>query len=323
MKKVMVLIPFEDAGKKRLEAAASDCEFIYEYNIEALADVSAILGSAPADRLASSEKLEWVQLPSAGTEPYSRPAVLPENCVLTNATGAFGLAISEHMVGCVLMLYKKLHLYRDNQNKALWLDRGTVKRIEGAVTLIVGLGDIGGRFAQKMKSLGTYTIGIRRTVSDKPGYIDELYTAEALDNLLPRADIVALTLPGTDATRNIMSRERLFKMKEGATLLNIGRGSAVDTMALCDALNSGLLYAAALDVTDPEPLLPGHPLWSCENAFITPHISGFFHMRDTYDNIIDICVNNMKRFHDRLPLLNIVDFNTGYRKTDHNIKVIR
>jgi phosphoglycerate dehydrogenase-like enzyme len=229
------------------------------------------------------------------------------------------------MVGCVLMLYKKLHLYRDNQNKAVWLDRGKVRRIEGAVTLIVGLGDIGGRFAQKMKSLGAYTIGIKRTEADKPGYIDELYTAEALDLMLPRADIVALTLPGTDATRNIMSRKRLFSMKEGATLLNIGRGSAVDTMALCDALSSGRLYAAALDVTDPEPLPSGHPLWKAENALITPHISGFFHLRDTYDNIIDIFVNNMERFHAGLPLLNIVDFSTGYRKTNnkYDIRAIR
>ncbi len=315
MKKIMVLIPFEDADKNRLIAAAPDYEFIFKFNSETLSKVSAIIGNAPADLLASLEMLEWVQLPSAGTEPYSRPAVLPAGCLLTNSSGAYGLAISEHMIGCVTMLYKKLHLYRDNQNKALWLDRGKVKRIERAVTLVIGLGDIGGRFAQKMKALGAYTIGIKRTETDKPDYIDELYTTEALDNLLPHADIVALTLPGTNATRNIMSRERLFAMKDDSTLLNIGRGNAVDTMALFDALHSGKLYAAALDVTDPEPLPSDHPLWSCENALITPHISGFFHLRDTYENIADICVHNMKLFHNRLPLENIVDFSTGYRKS--------
>jgi phosphoglycerate dehydrogenase-like enzyme len=96
-------------------------------------------------------------------------------------------------------------------------------------------------------------------------------------------------------------------------------------MALCDALSSGRLYAAALDVTDPEPLPSGHPLWKAENALITPHISGFFHLRDTYDNIIDIFVNNMERFHAGLPLLNIVDFSTGYRKTNnkYDIRAIR
>lgn len=316
MKKVMVIVPFEDSGKKRLREAAPECEFIFGYDENAIDDVSAIIGNAPAGRLSSLNKLEWVQLSSAGTEPYLRPGILPPSCVLTNATGAFGLAISEHMVGCVFMLCKKLHLYRDNQNKELWLDRGNVKRIEGAVTLIVGLGDIGGQFAKKMKALGAYTIGIKRTPSARPGYVDELYTADELDNVLPRADIVALTLPGTDATRNIMSRQRLFSLKEGAVLINIGRGSAVDTMALCDALNSGRLYGAALDVTDPEPLPAGHPLWKCENAFITPHISGFFHLRDTYDRIIDICVDNAGRYDKGMPLKNIVDFATGYKKND-------
>ncbi len=311
----MVLIPFEDADKKRLTDAAPDFEFIYGFGDEAPAEISAVIGNAPPERLSSLTKLEWVQLSSAGTEPYSRHGILPPGCVLTNASGAFGLAISEHMIGCVAMLYKKLHLYRDNQNKALWFDRGKVRRIEGAVTLVIGLGDIGGKFAQKMKALGAYTIGIKRTVSQKPDTIDELYTADAIDLLLPRADIVALALPGTAATRNIMSRERIFSMKDDATLINIGRGNAVDTSALYDALNSGKLYAAALDVTDPEPLPPGHPLWTCENVLITPHVSGFFHLHDTYENIADICVSNLKRYRDRLPLENIVDFSTGYRKS--------
>lgn len=317
MKKIMILVPFEETEKKRLVDAAPGYDLIFKFDAGQLNEVSAIIGNPPAGDLARLKKLEWVQLSTAGTEPYSRPSVLPAGCVLTNCSGAYGLAISEHMVACVAMLYKKLHLYRDNQNNALWLDRGSVRRIEGTRTLVVGMGDIGGQFARRMKALGGYIVGIKRTDSPKPAYVDELYTSEKLDCLLPDADIVALTLPGTAETANIMSRERIFAMKNDSVLLNIGRGSAVDTMALYDALRSGNLYAAALDVTDPEPLPADHPLWQCKNALITPHISGHFHLRDTYENIADICVNNLRRYHteDLENLENIVDFATGYRKS--------
>ena len=103
-------------------------------------------------------------------------------------------------------------------------------------------------------------------------------------------------------------------MKDGATLINVGRGNAVETEALCDALENGKLYAASLDVTDPEPLPSDHRLWKLENALITPHISGFFHLRKTYENIVDIFIENFSRFLDGKELENIIDMTTGYRR---------
>ena len=250
----------------------------------------------------------------SGPDATAGSAPNPEGVILTNVTGAFGLAISEHMVANVFTLYKKLHLYRDNQNKSLWLDRGQVKQIEGAVVLTVGLGDIGGNFAKKMKALGAYTIGVRRKDTSKPEYIDELILQEDLDNVLPKADIVALALPNTSETKGLFNRERIYSMKDGATLINVGRGNAVDTEALCDALEDGKLYAAALDVTDPEPLPAEHRMWKIENALITPHISGFFHLRKTYENIVSIFIENFNRFLNNEPLENIIDMTTGYRK---------
>ncbi len=319
MKNVLVTIPFEDEYQQRLFEAAPNYNFKFGIEPGDLEWANIIIGNSPHKELSVLKNLEWVHLPSAGTEPYSIPNVLPENTILTNSTGAFGLAISEHMIACVTMLYKKLHLYRDNMAKNLWLDRGTVKRIEGSVVLIIGAGDIGIRFASKMNALGAYTIGVKRTQTPKSLCLDEQYSVGALDTLIPRADIIALALPGTKETKNIMNRERLFAMKRGAVLLNVGRGNAVDTEALCDALRSGHLYGASLDVTDPEPLPPEHPLWNCENALITPHISGFFHLRDTYEKIIDICIENVRRYHDGQSMLNVVDFETGYTmKPDAN-----
>jgi phosphoglycerate dehydrogenase-like enzyme len=191
---------------------------------------------------------------------------------------------------------------------------GSVKSIENSVILTVGLGDIGSEFAKRVKSLGAYTIGIRRKDSSKPAYIDEIYLQEELDNILPRADVVALSLPRTKDTYKLFSAERLAKMKKGAVILNVGRGNAIDSDALCDALESGHLMGAGLDVTDPEPLPPDHRLWSIKSAVITPHISGFYHLQETYNRIINIAAYNLKRFSSGEELKNIVDFETGYRK---------
>lgn len=321
-KKILALLPLETAGKKRLRQILERCperwEAVYsavdQVSVKDLEDVEVVLGNLPADLIPAAGQLRWIQLSMAGADAYVKEGVLPERVTLTNTTGAFGLAISEHMVACVLTLYKKLHLYRDNQLQGKWLDRGEVRQIEGAVVLSVGMGDIGGSFAQKMKALGAYVIGIRRTPRPKPDWADEVHLLDSLDRLLPRADIVALSLPGTPETFRLFDRERFSRMKDGATLLNVGRGNVLDTDALCDALSSGKLYAASLDVTDPEPLPAGHPLWKVENALITPHVSGFFHLRATYDNIVDIALSNLERYISGRPLTCQVDRQTGYRK---------
>ena len=313
-KNISVLTPFEDEYKIKLNAVAANCVVAYGENEEALGNAHIVIGNPPLNLLAGMKCLEWLQLASSGTEPYSKRGVLKDGVILSNVTGAFGDAISEHMVAAVSMLYKKLHLYRDNQLRHSWSDMGEVKRIEGSVVVAAGLGDIGGGFAKRMKALGCYIIGIRRANTDKPGYADELYLSDKLDSVLPRADIVALALPNTAHTAGLFGRERIAKMKDGAVLLNVGRGSAVDTEALCDAAESGKLWGAALDVTDPEPLPEDHRMWNIKNILVTPHISGYFHMRKTYENIVGMCIDNVRRYLNGEELLYLVDPETGYRK---------
>lgn len=273
-----------------------------------------ILGNVPAAMLHGSPALEWLQTNSAGVEPYIQPGVLAGDTLLTNATGAYGLAIAEHMLGMLLELFKKLELYRDAQKSGAWQSQGAVKAVYGSTVLVLGMGDIGGEFAARCKALGAKVIGVRRSPRPCPEYADEVHLLEDLDSLLPHADVVAVTLPGTDATRGLMSRERLAKMKEGAVLLNVGRGFIVDTEALCDALERGHLSGAGVDVTDPEPLPPTHRLWNIPTAVVTPHISGFYHLRETHERIVGIFLENLRRFQAGEPLRNLVDFATGYRK---------
>lgn len=273
-----------------------------------------ILGNVPAAMLHGSPALEWLQTNSAGVEPYIQPGVLAGDTLLTNATGAYGLAIAEHMLGMLLELFKKLELYRDAQKSGAWQSQGAVKAVYGSAVLVLGMGDIGGEFAARCKALGAKVIGVRRSPRPCPEYADEVHLLEDLDSLLPHADVVAITLPGTDATRGLMSRERLAKMKEGAVLLNVGRGFIVDTEALCDALERGHLSGAGVDVTDPEPLPPTHRLWNIPTAVVTPHISGFYHLRETHERIVGIFLENLRHFQAGEPLRNLVDFATGYRK---------
>ena len=273
-----------------------------------------ILGNVPAAMLHGSPALEWLQTNSAGVEAYIQPGVLAGDTLLTNATGAYGLAIAEHMLGMLLELFKKLELYRDAQKSGAWQSQGAVKAVYGSTVLVLGMGDIGGEFAARCKALGAKVIGVRRSPRPCPEYADEVHLLEDLDSLLPQADVVAVTLPGTDATRGLMSRERLAKMKEGSVLLNVGRGFIVDTEALCDALERGHLSGAGVDVTDPEPLPPTHRLWNIPTAVVTPHISGFYHLRETHERIVGIFLENLRHFQAGEPLRNLVDFATGYRK---------
>ena len=330
-KRALVTIPTGERHRNLLQQAAPGWEFCFRGTDtlvcapqEALPgqpvtqeDVDwaqVILGNVPAAMLHGSPALEWLQTNSAGVEAYIQPGVLAGDTLLTNATGAYGLAIAEHMLGMLLELFKKLELYRDAQKSGAWQSQGAVKAVYGSTVLVLGMGDIGGEFAARCKALGAKVIGVRRSPRPCPEYADEVHLLEDLDSLLPQADVVAVTLPGTDATRGLMSRERLAKMKEGAVLLNVGRGFIVDTEALCDALERGHLSGAGVDVTDPEPLPPTHRLWNIPTAVVTPHISGFYHLRETHERIVGIFLENLRHFQAGEPLRNLVDFATGYRK---------
>ena len=274
-----------------------------------------ILGNPPARELAVCENLRLLQTRSAGTEQYQRPGVLPGGAVLRSASGAYGHSVSEHMLAMLLSLMKRLPAYRDQQRSGTWSDLGPVRTLDGALVLCVGTGDLGAvktlagaqvlcvgtgdlgaSFARLCKALGARTAGIRRDVRRPAGGIDEMYPMDRLDGLLPRADVVALMLPHSADTVRLMDRRRLLLMKEDAILLNGGRGSAVDCEALAEVLEGGRLWGACLDVTDPEPLPAGHPLWAQERAVLTPHAAGGDHLADTADRIAAIALEHLAAF---------------------------
>lgn len=315
---ILVLMPTEERHVKALKDACPDGEFVF-LNGEApttdqVAAAEVIIGAPPIEMLEYAAKLRLLQLSMAGSDAYS--ALLPHQVLLANSSGAYGLAISEHMIGMLLMLMKKLYLYRDNQLQGVWRDEGNVTSLENARILVIGLGDIGGEFAKRCTLLGAHCTGIRRNIYEKPDYVDSVYTLDKLDMLLPDYDVVALCLPQSIHSRNLMTQARLFSMKKGGILLNVGRGNAIDMNALVNALNAGHILAG-LDVTDPEPLPADHPLWNAPGALITPHVSGYYHLRQTHDRIVEIAAINLRRFVSGLSLINLVDPSTGYRRLEH------
>ncbi|SKB76478.1 MAF protein [Lachnospiraceae bacterium] len=319
MKNVLVTFKATDEEKGRMESIEG---FSFKFReaqdltSDELREAEIIAGNIPADRAVECEKLEWIQLNMAGAADFTAPGVLPENVIITNATGAYGLALSEHMLAMLLSLQKKLYLYEKDQIKHEWTDEGNVTSIWGSHTLVVGLGDIGSEFAKKMKALGSTVRGIRRHLTAKPDYLDGIYTMESLDELLHWADIVAITLPGTPETEHLFDIERFRKMKSTAIFLNVGRGSVAVTSDLCKALNEGIIGGAGIDVVEPEPLPKDDPLWDAKNIIITPHISGYYHLEETRRRIADIIISNLEAYAEGKPLKNIVDRQTGYRKFD-------
>lgn len=255
-----------------------------------------ILGNPPVKELAVCENLKLLQTRSAGVDQYEKPGVLPERIVLRSASGAYGHSVSEHMFAMLLSMMKRLPAYRDQQHSGVWNDLGPAKTLAGATVLCVGTGDLGSSLARLCKAMDAHTVGVRRDASKPAAGIDNMHGMDQLDELLPQADVVALMLPQSHNTVHLMDWRRLTLMKQDAILLNGGRGSAVDCMALAKALEENRLWGACLDVTDPEPLPAGHPLWKQERAVITPHAAGGDHLADTADRIVSIALGNLSRF---------------------------
>ena len=314
IRNILVVMPAADSHRRQLEAAAPGAVFTYASSPaeEDVARADAIVGNIRPELLAHAKNLKLLQLNSAGSNPYlSLPAVCP-GARLCCATGAYGLAISEHMMGVLLELMKKLALYRDNQFEGRWQDLGPVTSVYGANVLVVGMGDIGTSFARLCAAFGARVTGVRRRAGEKPDFVESIRTPADLDALLPEADAVFLSLPETPETIGLMSDQRIALMKETAYLLNCGRGSAVDQAALLRAVRAGKLAGAGLDVTTPEPLSQDHPLWREPRIVITPHVSGQYHLAETHNRIVALACRNLRALQSGGPLESEVSFSAGY-----------
>lgn len=308
---VSVTTPVKAHHKAMLEAAAAGrCRIIYE--LDETAEV--IIGDLGPAALQPAKNLKWYHLVWAGADRY-KASDFPAGARFTNGSGAYGVTIAEHMMACILALYRRLRHYDKLQKAHCWDQNWQEDTLEGKTVLILGAGDIGCALAKRLQGFDCTVIGVRRTGGLLP-HFHEMHTLEQLDELLPRADVVAGCLPGTRDTVGLLDERRLRMMKPKALLINCGRGSLVDTAALEKVLLEGHLGGCGLDVVNPEPLPKDSPLWDMEQVILTPHISGasFGHVQEMEDRIYALAADNLRRYLDGEPLRNPVDFETGYRR---------
>jgi phosphoglycerate dehydrogenase-like enzyme len=265
----------------------------------------------PHRKIASlAPALKWIHVHGAGVE-HLRPfdSWLPSGAKLTNSRGVHGDRANEYFLMTLLMLNNYIPAMSFNARSRKWVQRFNTSII-GKTVLIVGVGHMGGGAASWSKKVGLKVIGIRRT--GKPHrHVDEMHTPDMLYKLLPRADFVFLSTPLTSKTEMLIGRKEIRAMKPGAGLVNVGRAGVLDHDALGDALRSGHLSGAVLDVMPQEPLPSRSPLWNIPNLFITTHSSsddaGYYTPRS-----LDLFLQNLVRYARGRKLNNLVDLEQEY-----------
>lgn len=279
---------------------------------EEAADCEVLMGYFPPDLIKTMPNLKWVQTPAAGVERLCADIYRNPDAQLTNCSGAFGVAISEYMLTGLLMLMRNMPAYMQNQHNHVWKCVGTCRSIYGSKITVVGMGDIGSKFAARAKAMGAYVRGVRRTSGAVPENFDEVYTSDCLIEAVKGVDAVVMCLPGTRATTGMISKEVIDAMGPDTIVVNCGRGYTMDQSALIAALQEKRIAGAVLDVFAAEPLGADSPLWDMENVVITPHISGHDDDPINIASIYAIFTENLRRWINKQPLTHVVDRAMGY-----------
>lgn len=242
--------------------------------------------------LDAAENLDLFACVFAGTGHLPIEAFEARDVAVTNASGVHGPNIAEHVIGWLLMITRRLDEGLRRQRRREWRRFQSYGELQGSTATVVGLGAIGQAVVERLDAFGVETVGVRYT-PEKGGPTDEVLGFDDLESALVRTDFLVVACPLTDETRDLIDRRALSALPEHAILVNVARGGIVDTDALVSHLRSNRLRAAALDVTDPEPLPEDHPLWGFENVYITPHVSG--HTPHYWTRVADILAENVGR----------------------------
>jgi phosphoglycerate dehydrogenase-like enzyme len=277
------------------------------------AEVALVTGWLAPERLNEARALRWVQTAGAGVDRLLSPELVARSeLVITNGSGIHAQPIAEHVFGLLLAFTRNLHLAIARQPEQQWNSqpyRETLRTLRGKTLGILGLGAIGQRIAEIATAFDLRVIGLKRTPTHVRG-VTEVYGPDQLLPFLEQSELLVNILPLTQATRGWIGKRELSALPRGAFFVNVGRGATVDTEALVEALRSGQLAGAGLDVTEPEPLPEGHALWTLPNVIITPHYSGG--QPDRLGHIGELFIENLRRYVAGQPLLNVVDKQAGY-----------
>src|SRR5436309_6861790 len=299
---------------QRVGAACPELEIIVPETIEgaeqAIAMAEGAFGTIPPALLKRADKLRWLQAPQAAPPAgYYYRELIEHPVAISNFREIYNDHIGAHVMAFVLAFARGLHLYLPQQLRHEWRpagrESGDVVHLPEATALVVGLGGIGGEVARLASAFGMRVIGVDERRSEKPPGVVELHRGAALDELLPRADFVILTVPHTPETEGFMNRARFRRMKKSAFFINIGRGMTTRLDDLVAALEAGEIAGAALDVYEKEPLPADHKFWTMPGVLLTPHTAGHGPYLD--ERRYEVLSDNCRRFAEGRELRNIVD----------------
>jgi phosphoglycerate dehydrogenase-like enzyme len=253
----------------------------YDTLDEELPDAHIFVGaSLRPEQFAHAKQLKWIHSTAAGVSQLMYPELRNSGVIVTNPSGIFSPPMAEHTMGMILALARNFPDTVRFQDAAKWAQQDLwdkpqhLSEVNGSLLLIVGYGSIGRELAKRAQAFGMRIWGVTRSGKGDTTYAERIQPASELHQALPHADYIVIAAPDTPETKHLIGAEQIARMKRGARLINIGRGSLLDEAALMAALQSGQLSGAALDVTTPEPLPSDSALWKAPNLFITPHTSG-------------------------------------------------
>jgi phosphoglycerate dehydrogenase-like enzyme len=276
-----------------------------------LADADGVIGPFDLKLLGNAPKLKWIQSESAGVENFTfLPGFAQSKIVLTNNKILQGPEIADHALGLLLALTRGIATAARGGSEDWNQKNFNPIELRGKTAVIVGVGGIGTQIALRLNASGMTVIGVDPKDMPFNTYLSRTVAPDRLDSVLPQADVVFISAPLTPKSRKMMGPHEFELMKPNSYFIAVSRGGLYDIDALVKALDSRKLAGAGLDVTDPEPLPKGHPLWKFPNVLITPHIAG----RSDGENARyeALYIENLKRFAAGEPLLNVVDKEKGY-----------
>ena len=318
-RKLVVAVPvISDKQKQSILDAAGAHGFTVDFYPNAAAavphvgDAEIILTNQP-EPAKHAPRLKWFCTTNAGVDPFLKEgAFASPEAVLTNSSGAYGVTIAEHIIMVTLEVMRREPEYRAIVAERGWKRDLAVRSIKDCRITLLGTGDIGQEAAIRLRAFGPASLtGVNRSGKNPNGLFDEVVPQSELDSVLPRTDLLIISLPGTLETRHMLDQRRLGLLPDGAIIVNVGRGPVIDQQALEAELRSGRL-SAALDVFETEPLPPEDSLWTCPNLLITPHTAGNMTLPYTRQRIIDLFLEDFENYCAGRTMARKVDLKKGY-----------
>jgi phosphoglycerate dehydrogenase-like enzyme len=287
----------------------------YDRLPQELPDADIFIGaSLRPDQFSFARKLKWIHSTAAGVSQLMYPELRNSGILLTNPSGIFSAPMAEHTMGLMVALARNFPDSVRYQDRAQWgqqqISDHLLTELNGKLLLIVGYGSIGRELARRARAFDMRVWGVTRSGNGDSTHVEKIVAVAQLESALPEADYIVLAAPQTSETQQLIGAAQIARMKRGARLINVGRGSLLDEAALVRALEIGALSGAALDVTGTEPLPASSPLWKAPNLFLTPHTSGVSDR--LWQKETALLMDLLERWFEGRELFNVVDFTRGY-----------